>query len=751
MSKNYTDKSAIKNAIIAASNSAAANDIPGNTALRSTAVHVEKALIPTVQETLSPTYPDSEKGFQPLSDYLVEHITQRVMRHMKALCKQRHIALDLTYWEQQTRFILSSKNIKGTLVISSPAGSGKSTWIEAFAMTLMELFQDEKALETALVGLTIVLQKVEDLNRLAGVLNADTPPDSPRMVALQGWSTSGQRHGFCQNPSVNSFDECTPRQCSFTQSCELYAFHRQAPMAPIIGLTQERFTMLRDNNNLDQALCRLCPDGSLRHRRYLIFDEKFQMAQIFTLDKSCIDHASIKFSTFINKIGATDSQVRSLQQKLSYYIERPFQDLRRSLRIETQDIQAGLCKLPPKYVDSAERMAFHSFCDLIFHQKKQYATKELRTALTVMGALFNGEQCLFSKTNGFAISYIIPPLAHYGACQSIIFDATAEVDEDYHSLSNARFSKGTPKRKQCYLNLHIYQHKDLNVSKQAMNKPWKIPALSQFIAELVNHTNGQVFLCCYKDFAETMADSLKKDLCGKNYGRILSMPDREHDMVPYFGGTNGSNSFNTATEVFMLGYPRLNPKDYLIYTSAAYGVGQVADELMVIGEENLLSKKPDLLWTIPSVKTYMAHHLAARLEQEIYRCALRNPDFTDEINVYLFCPPPDMLEILCVRLNPTQVIYHDKLPACVDVCKRSARSYKGQPTQYGRLVQFLETWNGSKISVQQIQADLKISRAVWKDLMKDNRVKELLAQQQIQREGHGSNAYWYMVKQKQCA
>lgn len=509
--------------------------------------------------------------------------------------------------------------------------------------------------------------------------------------------------------------------------------------------------MLRDSNSLDQVFCRLCSDGSLRHRRYLVFDEKFQMAQIFTLDKSCIDHASIKFSTFINKIGATDPHVRSLQQKLSYYIERPFQDLRRSLRIKTQDIQAGLCRLPPKYAGPTEQKAFHSFCELTFHQKKQYVTKELRTALTVMGALFNEEQCLFSKTNGFAISYIIPPLTQYGKCQSIIFDATAEVDEDYHSLSNARFSNGTPKRKQCCLNLHIYRHKDLNVSKQAMNKPWKIPALSQFIANLVNQTSGQVFLCCYKDFAETMADSLKKDLCGKNYARILLMPDREHDTVPYFGGTNGSNIFNTAAEVFMLGYPRFNPKDYLIYASAAYGVSQVADELMVIGEENLLSRTPDLLWTIPSVKTYVAHHLAARLEQEIFRCALRNPDFTGKINVHLFCPPADMLHILCARLHPKHIIAHENLPACVDTCKRSARNYEGQPTQYGRLVRFLTAWDGSKISVQQLRTDLKISSAVWKDLMNDSRVKELLEQQQIQRQGRGANAFWCKPSQEQCA
>lgn len=711
--------------------------------------------IPTVSEAMRPVCPNPQEGFQPLSQYLVDRITEAVIHRMEKLCKERGIGLDLKYWKQQTRFILAPKSTTSILVIASPAGSGKSTWIEAFAATLIDFFQTDKALEAALVGITIVLQKVEDLNRLAEVLNFDTSKDIPNMVALQGWSHSGQQYGFCQNASVDSFDGCRPKDCPFAQGCKLLAFHRVAERAPIIGLTQERFAMLRDSTGLGSVLYRSGEDGCSRPRRHLIFDEKIMMAQISTLDKNCIDQASIEFSGLIKKIAATDSQVRSLQQRLSYHVERPFQDLRRSLCCETergkQDIQAGFCAIPSEYTEEEEQFAFQDFCNLVLCQKKQYGTKHLRMALTVMTALYSGERCLFSKTNGFAITHIVPPPLQYGESQSIIFDATAKVDEDYRNLQNAKFSNGVPMRKRCHLSLHIYTHSGLNVSKKSMKSSWKLPALSQLTAELMEKTKGEIFVCCYKDYAEALADALKKILPPESYSRILLMPDREHDTIPYFGGTNGSNRFNTATVVFMLGYPRLSPRDYLIYASAAYGGGQVADELSAIGEENLLSKTPDLLWTIPSVKSYMAHHLAARLEQEVYRCALRNPDCINEISVYLFCPPADMLEILCTRLDPTQVFYHDELPACVEMCKRLARSYEGAPTQYGRLVQFLASWDGSKQPVQEIRAELNISRAVWKDLMGDERVKQLLEQYQIRREGRGPNAVWFKPCQEQCA
>lgn len=712
--------------------------------------------VPSVQERLHPVCPNSEHEFQQLSPYQANRITKEIMRYMKELCRKRHVRLDMQYWERITYSLLSLETTKTIQIISAPAGSGKSTWIEAFSKTYIKISHEDPELAAALVGITIVLQKVEDLNRLAGELNSDAPEDNPYMVSLQGWSQSGQKCGFCRNLSVNSFDECHPKSCPYAQSCELQRFYRLAGTALIIGLTQERFVMLRESNNLDTVLYRQGEDGKWRPRRYLIFDEKYRMAQISILDKNCINKASIEFTQLIERKSAADSRVRSLQQSLSYLIDRPFQAMRRSCCLETAegrlDIQAGFCTLPPEYMEAKEQADFQSFSDLVLSQKKQYATKHLRIALTVMTALYDGKECLFSKANGFSITYIEPPPLQYGKSQSVIFDATAEVDEDYRSLQNAEFSKGVPERKPCCLYFRIFRHKDLNASKTAMDLAWKISAFSQFVAEVMEDSDGDVFLCSYKNYAEALADCLRKTLSDEDYRRILLMPDREHDTVPYFGGTNGSNIFHEATMVFMIGFPRYTPKDYLIYASAAYGEGQIANELAVIGEEKLASNRPDVLWTMPSIQSYMAHQLAARMEQEIYRCALRNPDFTGKINVYLFCPPEEMLKILCTRLKPESVITYDELPACVEICKSAARSYAGKQTQYGRLAQFLASWDGRKLSVQQLREELGISPAVWKDLMGDNRVKTLMEQYQIQRGGRGPNAFWCKPNQeKQCA
>ena len=119
--------------------------------------------------------------------------------------------------------------------------------------------------------------------------------------------------------------------------------------------------------------------------------------------------------------------------------------------------------------------------------------------------------------------------------------------------------------------------------------------------------------------------------------------------------------------------------------------------------EMCLSQKDKItqndLWQLPSVQMYMAHHLAARMEQDIYRCAQRRPDFNGEIHVHLFLPPRDAYRLLKERLPGATQIDEDEEPANLLQLKRSFRSYQGNKTSYGRLESFLSEWDGEEISV----------------------------------------------------
>ena len=126
---------------------------------------------PTAETALIPRRPNPQNGWEPLPPFLQAQMIKATMKQLKKLKNSRQVMLDLEYWENNTRVMLSQQDPYQPLIISAQAGSGKSTWIQAFHLALKELFGEKSRLETSLVGTVIVLQKVAALNRLAEALN----------------------------------------------------------------------------------------------------------------------------------------------------------------------------------------------------------------------------------------------------------------------------------------------------------------------------------------------------------------------------------------------------------------------------------------------------------------------------------------------------------------------------------------------------------------------------------------------------
>lgn len=701
-------------------------------------------------QSLKAACPDPDTGFHPLTNYQIHRMVSAVMKTLKELCSKRGASLDLDYWKNYTKVILEQKSSDLALVISTQAGAGKSTWILAFLLTLKELFQEE-LFSRSVVGVAVVLQKVEDLNSLASVLNEGCPRDKPFMVALQGWNKSGKKLGFCLNSSVTSYDECPrPRtSCPYSQRCPILEFHDKAPLAPVVGLTQERFNMLRQTG-LNPLLQRICDDNRFHPRRYIIFDEKFKMASINTLSIETINDASSQFTNLISQLNTTDSNVRSLQQQLTYCVLRPYQEIRKMLRTKDdsgyRDLPFGFVTLPEELEE--HQKAYNDFRDLITIKKRKYSSQYSAQIFSVMNQFYAGEPCLFSKTNGFSMHHIEPPQIHFGSCQTIIFDATAEVDGDYRELDNILLLTDRPHSAKRSITYFVHTHKDLNVSKSAMAHSWKLPVFTRYIADIVSLRDCKVFLCTYKDLSIPLATELKKFLDRKDYDKILLMPDRDVDTIPFYFGTNGDNRFREAETVILLGYPRLNPQSYLTATCAAFGSDCIKREFELLSDEQLLEPQFNLM-ALPPIQDYVTHHLAARLEQEIYRSAQRNPAFTGTLHIHLFCPAKPVLDILTQRI-PGAVIYDRDVPDYVDEYRLSSRHYGNGSTSRARLLQFLDTWSGSQIRVSDLRTQLDISPAVWKDLIGDPQIKKKLEQMNVIRSGRGINTIWTLPS-GQCA
>ena len=151
------------------------------------------------------------------------------------------------------------------------------------------------------------------------------------------------------------------------------------------------------------------------------------------------------------------------------------------------------------------------------------------------------------------------------------------------------------------------------------------------------------------------------------------------------------------------------------------------------------------------LQEYESRHLAARLEQEIYRCALRNQKCAHDIHIFLFLPPKRVWELLSSRFTGCQVEYISELSACVTHQRDIARTYARQKTAYSRFADFLSCWDGRAFKPAELREKLAISEAAWKELRKDPRFDRLLEIHGITECGRGRNAVFCRTEEHRAS
>lgn len=697
---------------------------------------VKPHLPPDQFQHLHSTCPDPREGFQALPDPSVHRLVSLVVKQLQQL----QPGLDVSYWKHCTREIMS---VDGPTIqiIPARAGYGKSTWILAFLLVMAKLYTSNDPLAHTFGGVLLVLQKVADLNAITERVNQACPSDADMpMLSLQSLTLSGKARGLCCNPQIQDVLDCPGKSCSYADQCPLLLQQEEGDFTYLLGATQARFCRLRQSGALDQLLLRTLPDGSQVHRRLVIFDEKPELFQLFSLDQTDINSLSTRLESLTSGRQISDRHVSSLQKKLRFLVERPFQQLRQSsvLQFPNQppvDQLAGFATLQERDPVGFAQMQ---------HQMLRYlgsGNRELQGSLPVMAGLHAGETCLFSKICGFQLSTSTDGMACLDQHQVLIFDATAEVDGDYRHHPSLRFLDPAPPRTMDHVVFHIYDHPKLNVSKSAMQKNWLLQGLSDLIEELIRQFPGETFLVTYKEqslfFAQHLSSGAMK--------HILLMPDQTSPTVPYFGGTNGSNAFRTCTNVILLGYPRLNPDIYLDHCYAAWQGHGFQEQLESVCSMMIRSQKTwkNALRDVPMLVEYESRHLAARLEQEIFRCALRDPDCTEEIHIFLFAPPAEVWRLLKPRFPGCRVETYTDLPACITAARENTQTYGGKPTAYAKMKDFLDSWDGMPVRSSELRKLLDITPSAWKDLLKLPKFKQMLDAGGVIRTKLGKETVWF--------
>lgn len=684
------------------------------------------------------------KSFNRLTAAQTAFVADRVAYYIEELCRQRGASVDFDYWRKITKSVLKGIADRKPLVCPARAGSGKSTWITAFLLADCELRLNNDPLADVF-SVLLVLQKIESLNGIRDTIAAFFP-NAPEtlVVPLQGWTAASQKAGFCKNKQVTSFDQCRKDNCPYAASCDVLRFGQLAGQAFVLGVSQARFDLLRKGNALDSLL----QQDENTHPRILIFDEKFEFAPLYHLTQTTLDVASSQLERLITQRDLKDRRVFEKQRWTTTLLRRPFSLLRERTCIELDettkamaDIPYGLCSLMD--ADNAEKERFGQFRDYLNGSGRAFRTPALSEAVEVIDRLYRGE-CLFTKLGAFTILGADEPQISFGDSLTLVFDATAQVDGDYQYLD----AEMLPASKLCHmekLRLHVYTTADMNVSRLAVRKSWKLPGFCALTADILQRYEGKMFLTTYKDLAAEIPKLLDPE--------VLSRLLLDGETCPYFGGTNGSNDFNKASLVMLLGYPRLSPQTYLERTFVYWGHSgirqQIWDQTAQWSQLNV-QKRPDLHAQLPLTMDYEVRHLAARLEQEIYRCQLRNAVCDEAVHVFLFAPPQALDARLGKRFRGAMSVHENLTPGCIVQAQANAKTYAGQSTVYARFAAWLSSWDRAPTPLDNILHDTDIGAESWKKLRKSERFAPLLAQYGAEMTGRGRNVKIEEKSQK-CA
>lgn len=483
--------------------------------------------------------------FDGLATAQVVFMADRVMYYIEELCRRRGAAVDFEYWRKVTKRVLKGLADRGPLVCPARAGSGKSTWITAFLLAACELRLNNDPLADVF-SVLLVLQKIESLNGIRDTI-ADSFPNAPEtlVVPLQGWTAASQKAGFCKNKQVTSFDQCRKDNCPFAASCDVLRFGQLAGQAFVLGVSQARFDLLRKGNALDGLLHQQEND----HPRILVFDEKFEFAPLYHLTQTTLDAASSQLERLITQRDLKDRRVFEKQRWSTTLLQRPFSLLRERTCIELDemtklkaDMPYGVCSL--KDAAEVEKNRFYQFREYLNGPGRAFRTQQLSEAVEVIDCLYRGD-CLFTKLGPFTILGADEPQIAFGDNLTLVFDATALVDGDYEYLDVGRLPDSEPRHME-KVHFHTYTAAEMNVSRQAMRKSWKLPGFCALAEDILRLYPGKMFLTTYKD----LAAEIPKLLAPEAVSHLLL----DGETCPYFGGTNGSNDFSEASLVMLLGY-----------------------------------------------------------------------------------------------------------------------------------------------------------------------------------------------------
>lgn len=669
---------------------------------------------------------------------ILEQLKERVVDEIENYFLMRHttcLASQLTVLENAVSAVLYGETGTVTAVPISPGG-GKSTLIRALLKSLSVCFRSmDDPVAKHFGGIIVVVEKSSEGHELESLCNESAEKTVATLV--ESANDFNLSLGHCPNGTATRFDECLRRSCPDYDRCHLMQCSQRLHETPILIMLHARYQRFMESVETISFW------EDVTQQRYtrtlLLIDELPDMFEEGAINLGILNCAA----TELDQLKPSYHYgVRMQKQELIYqwnrYVQHPFVKLQKV--ISTDYGPYGLLMR-----EDLETAGFQ-VGPLEELREKLLAYANGTKAEQIVETLLTCNHCYSAVAN--TVSIFLPRLKRLHGWEhpaTFIFSGTATLSPELTDNPHIHLLNDCWEESYARLTFYSQRGDAIKPSKTDFRRGGHLQAIAHWISHVITQMQDKhqrILVVTFKEFSEPLWNMLQP------YHNIL-LPyidgcDCPQPKLPYYGGLNGSNQYLESTCVICAGLNRFEPKDYLMRALALDEDGTITSEI----QQALNSTTPVRLDQMPSVMSIQDITLARDIVQLVFRSALRHHYGADPIDCWLLAPPQGVLSALKDHFGNCNFIEIPSLPESCVQATLTGKRYAGGETLASKMLNWLQNWDGSPVSPNDIRQATGLSQNQFKEVRRHPEIQKFF-ETHVKASGSGRHTTYCRIDVKE--
>ena len=486
---------------------------------------------------------------------------------------------------------------------------------------------------------------------------------------------------------------------------------------PIVIITSTLFKILGENLAVFKTF--IHPDYEVVcERKLLIIDEKPLLLDSERIDQKFIGDIKSSIDTF-PVAGFKRQEEKEVLRNLLHEVDTHFQGM-----IDKYQKKTFFVHRPEGQITSDDASLFALIKNLDFDiQNKMMHIKRL---MLDEGGLW------YNKSYNFTNQQFFRTLGLHNYSddfKTIIFDGTADIDLEYCDLD--KYVVLNIENKTRYKHVSLFNYSELNFSRGTLVEHRGNNKTVKCFVEWMNNKFAdkecKIYLTTFKDATQGLTKLLEEEKYA-NLAKKIVLYDNQK--VPSYGATKGQNKWQDCDVAIMFG-KYIQSED--VYTSGM--LSHFWYELFTDKEPERIAELfnfTDGKYDADRLNFFRLTKIMVDLEQDLFRCAIRNYNDTKPIEIYTFGLDKtgtmhydhdmgmeywtDLLGRLRTRLKGCNAVNILEVPQELD----KVLNYGDGNTTIAQLIRWVKEYDGTPIAVNKFREQYKLSDDYWKKLFRKN-------------------------------